>query len=481
MKLASVTNIIPPLRSSAGRYWTPRKEQLKAVKHLISRAEAGIFGEPGVGKTSIFLAALKVLLENDICKRVLIIAPLRVCFQVWPAEIQEWRDFNKLTYHILHDKGKTDWALNLDVQIFIINPDGLPWLMQGDRFERLGAEVLLIDESSKFKGWMTQRMGLLKPKLTSFARRWIGTGSPAPKSYIDLFPQIYILDLGAALGRFITHYRHQYFFNPDMMGWDWKPKKGAEEEIQKKIKPYILRMENKELPAVQENILRVELPEEARRVYDELEEEFLTKLENGEIVTAMSAGTASMKLCQVANGSLYYDGDYGRKVATLHDAKLDALKELLGELQGSPLLVLYEFQHDLMRIAKALFPKAKLEEVPYIGGGVSPKRSAELERLWNAGELTMLLGHPASMGHGLNLQKGGCHHVAWFGINWDWELVDQAIRRIRRPGNRHADIFVHYIVASHTVDEAKVRSLRDKKKRQDGLLEALKAYAQERK
>ncbi len=480
--MTSVSNVTRKTASLLlPKQWKPRAEQLKAVKHLLASCAAGIFGEPGVGKTSISLAAIKVLVEAKLVRRVLVIAPLRVCYQVWPAEIKEWQDFSKLTYHILHDKGKTDFALGLECAIFIINPDGLPWLMQGDRFKRLEADVLLVDESSKFKTWRTQRMKLLKPKLRTFKRRWIATGSPSPKSYLDLFSQIYLLDEGRALGRFITHFKMLYFFNPDLQGWNWVLKEGAKETIQKAIAPYILRMENKDLPAIQENVIRVELPSDARKVYDDLEEEFLAQLKNGEIVTALSAGTATVKLCQIANGSLYYEKDFEKKVATLHDAKLDALRDLIDELQGQPLLVGYEFQHDLLRIARALFPKTKLENVPYIGGGVTPKRGAELEQQWNAGELPLLLGHPASMGHGLNLQKSDCHHVAWYGINWDWELVDQMIRRVRRPGNKHADVFVHYIVASRTIDEAKMKSLRTKQKSQNGLLDALRAYAQERR
>jgi SNF2 family DNA or RNA helicase len=442
--------------------------------------EAGIFGEPGVGKTSIFLAAIKILLKNGLSRRVLVIAPLRVCYQVWPAEIEEWADFRGLTYHVLHGKGKTDLALEKNARIFIMNPDGLPWLSRGDRFRRLGADVLLIDESSKFKGWTTQRMKILKPRLASFKRRWISTGSPASKSYLDLFSQIFICDRGAALGPYITHFKALYFYNPDGMGWTWLPQQGAEERIQKLIKPYILRLENKDLPVVVDDVIRVELPEDARKAYDELEVDFLTKLKNGEIVTAMSAGTATAKLSQIANGSLYYEGDHERKVATLHNSKLEALCDLRDELQGQQLLVLYEFQADLWRIAKSVFPKSRLEDVPYIGGGVTPKRGAELEASWNAGELRDLLGHPASMGHGLNLQKSGCRHVCWFGISWDWELVDQTIRRVRRPGNPSGDVFVHYIVARDTVDEAKLRSLRRKKKGQDELLSALRDYAKGR-
>jgi SNF2 family DNA or RNA helicase len=461
--------------------WTPRKEQLRAVKHLLAHPEGGIFGEPGVGKTSIFLAALKVLLEHGGVRRALIIAPLRVCYQVWPAEIAEWSDFAGIRCHVLHGKGKTDHALNGDAQVFVMNPEGLVWLMQGDRFKRLGADVLLIDESSRFRGWSTQRMRLLKPKLASFKRRWIGTGSPAPKSYLDLFPQIYCADRGRALGQFISHFRFQFFYNPDMMGWKWVPKPGAEEAIQRLIKPCVLYMENKDLPAVQENVVRVELPKEARRVYDDLEDEFLAELENGATVTAVSAGVATAKLSQISNGALYYENEEReRGTLPMHAAKTEALQDLLDELQGNSCLVLYEFKSDLAAIARALFPGKRLDEVPYIGGGVTPKRGAELEAQWNAGELDVLLGHPAAMGHGLNLQKGGCRHVCFYGIPWDWELADQAIRRIRRPGNRHADVFVHYICAVKTIDEVKLRALKSKDKSQRGLLDALKLYAKER-
>jgi SNF2 family DNA or RNA helicase len=479
--MQAMTSLFVKTTSAPSRFlgtpWVPRKEQVKAVAYLLDHGEAGVFGEPGTGKTSIILAAIKVLLKHRLCKRVVIIAPLRVIYQVWPAEIKHWQDFTELRCHILHDKGKQDFFLEQDFDIFLINPEGLPWL--APRIKQLNAQVLVVDESSRFKGWMTQRMKLLKKMLPTFKRRWIATGSPTPKSYLDLFPQMFILDLGKAFGPYITHFRSRFFFNPDHMGWDWKLNNGAEKEIQKMIRPYILRMENKELPAVQENIIRVDLPKDARRVYDELEEEFITQLNNGEFVTALSAGTATMRLCQIANGSLYYEKDFTRKVATLHSAKVEALQELIDEI-SSPLLVGYEFKHDLQRIAEELFPKIPLAEVPYIGGGVTPRRAAELERLWNAGDLPLLMGHPASMGHGLNLQASGCHHVAWFGINWDWELVDQMIRRVRRPGNQHADVFVHYITANATVDEAKLKNLNRKKKSQDGLLEALREYARNR-
>lgn len=456
--------------------WTPRREQLKAVEHLLRHPEAALFGEPGVGKTSIILAALRALFATGIARRALVIAPMRVCGQVWPREVAEWSDFSGLKLHVLHGKGKTDFALNSDAQIFIINPEGLPWL--ATRTKALGAQVLVIDESSKFKGWMTQRMKLMKKMLPTFERRWIATGSPTPKSLLDLFPQIFCLDMGRAMGPYLSHFRSRWFYNPDGMGWNWIPRPGTEEAIQRMIRPYVLRMENKELPAVVEDVVRVELPEEARRVYDSLEEELIVKLSNGEIVTALSAGTATMKLCQVANGALYAEN--GKAVA-LHDAKIDALQELRESLQGASLLVAYGFRHDLDKIAGALFPRKKLAEVPYIGGGVSEKRANDLIDKWNAGELEILLGHPASMGHGLNLQTGGCRHACLYDINWDWELVDQMIRRIRRPGNRHADVFVHYIVATGTVDEAKMRSLRRKKKGQDGLLDALRGYIKEKR
>jgi SNF2 family DNA or RNA helicase len=282
---------------------------------------------------------------------------------------------------------------------------------------------------------------------------------------------------------------------------------GADKLIQKAIAPYILRLEAEDyidMPEVVLNNIRVSLPEGARKVYDDLEEEMFTQLDNGVNVNVASAGAMTNKLAQVANGGLYYDSTehcdhkcdgalFGtctcyfegrcdsvpirlREKAVLHDAKTEALVDLVDELQGSPLLVAYEFKHDLERIRKALG-----KDIPYIGGGVAPKRVSEIITAWNRDEIPVLPAHPASMSHGLNLQKGSCRHVAHYGITWDFELYDQFNRRVRRQGSKHAEIFLHHIIARDTVDEAKLRALYSKNRTQKGLLDALKSYRAERR
>jgi SNF2 family DNA or RNA helicase len=356
------------------------------------------------------------------------------------------------------------------------------------RFERLGVDMLVVDESSKFKHSQTKRFKLLKNVLQRFKRRIILTGSPNPNGYLDLFGQIYILDMGRSLGRYVTHYRMNFFRPTGYGGYTWVLKENGEQEIQEAIRPLIMRIDTSDyvdLPAIVDNVIRVDLPEKARKVYEELEEDMLAVLEGGKTVTAVSAGAASNKCSQVANGGIYYSptheapeegAENRRETVVVHDAKTEALVDLVDELQGAPLLVAYEFQHDLERITKALG-----KNTPFIGGGVSPKRTAEIVAAWNAGRIPILLAHPAAMGHGLNLQKSNCRHVCWYGITWDYELYDQFIRRVRRPGNKSADVFNHHIVARSTVDEAKMRALRSKGKTQKALLDALKVYARSRR
>jgi SNF2 family DNA or RNA helicase len=232
-----------------------------------------------------------------------------------------------------------------------------------------------------------------------------------------------------------------------------------------------------DMPEVIDNVIRVDLPEKARKVYDELEDELFTTVE-GQEVTALNVGAAMIKCRQVANGGLYTQSEteLGRRTwALLHNAKTEALRDLVNELNGEPLLVAYDFQHDLARL-QAEFGR----DLPAIGGGTSMKVTGQLETAWNAGRLPVLAAHPAAMGHGLNLQGGG-HHVAWYGLTYDYELYDQFIRRVRREGQAHAAVYVHHVVARDTVDEAILRALRAKRKGQNALLDALKTYSRQRR
>jgi SNF2 family DNA or RNA helicase len=289
-----------------------------------------------------------------------------------------------------------------------------------------------------------------------FRRRYILTGTPMPQSYIDLFSQIYLLDQGNSLGFYITHYRNKYFYNPPKKPFDWVPFPGATKKIAKRIAPLVLRMSSKEylqLPKKTNDVRWMVLPPEAREQYDEMEEEFLTIVEN-EIITAPSAAAAGMKCRQMLNGAVYTDAKRN-EWSTLHDLKIEALKDLVEELSGQPLLVFYEFKHDRQRIEQAL-------KWPVLTGA-SPKKIKQTIDLFNRGLLPGMVAHPATGGHGLNLQEA-CSHVCWFGLTWNFEYYDQAIKRVWRQGNPASRVVIHHLCVRDSLDEEVLGVLKRKKK-----------------
>lgn len=452
----------------SGNVWKPHAYQKTGVKFLLENTCAGLLLRPGMGKTSITLAALKVLKEKKMFSRALIIAPVRPCYLVWPKEVANWEQFKDFKVVILHGKDK-DKNIDKDADLYIMNPEGLPWLLHTKRYKRIGADILIIDESSNFRNTSTQRFRLLKPILQTFQRRWILTGTPTPKSLMDIFGQIYILDLGNALGQFITHFRNRYFYPSGFGGYDWQLQEGAEDKIYAAIKPLTLHISEEDhldLPAFVPNRVEIELDKPARKMYNEMEKELIIFLKSTEVVAA-NAAVASLKCAQIANGGLWGDN---RVYHHAHNAKAEAVKELVDALQGSPALIGYEFEHDLQRLLKILG-----KDGAFLGGGVSMKRSAEIEEEWNKGNLPWLLGQPAAMGHGLNLQKAG-NTIIWHSIPWNFEYYEQFNMRVRRQGNAHSHVFLHHIVAKDTVDEAKMMALAGKDKTQKSLLNSLKGY-----
>lgn len=473
--------------------WRPHAYQKKAVKFLLEHAASALFLDPGLGKTSITLAAIKLLKQKKLLDKVLLIAPLRVCYSVWPKEVEKWEDFNDIKVVVLHGPNK-DALLKTEADVYVINPEGLEWLLQVKktktptgkikvdvdlrRWKALGFDTLVVDELSKFKHTNTNRFKALKLVLHTFRRRWGLTGSPASNGLMDLFGQCYILDQGRTLGPYITHYRMKYFI-PSHDGFSWNIREGAEQEIYERLSPLALRMAAEDyldMPTLIENNIRVDLPEKVMEIYDRLENDLIAKLD-AKVVVASTAAAASMKCRQVANGGIYLDPEVEalvklpkskREWVNLHTEKVDALADLIEELQGSPILVAYDFEHDLDRLRERLG-----QDVPYIGGGVSAKRSAELEKAWNAGHLPVLLGHPQAMAHGLNLQEVG-HHVCWHSLTWDYELYDQFIRRVLRQGNKSKKVFVHHIIARGTIDEAILAAVKSKRRGQNALFDALK-------
>lgn len=479
----------------------PHKYQKRAIKFMVCQGAAGLFLDPGLGKTSITLAALCEMFDAGVINRVLIIAPLNVCYNTWPEEIEKWYEFSHLTYSILHGK-KKNAAYQEDTHIHFINPEGVPWITeQADR----DYDVLVVDESSRFRNTQTQRFKIMRDFAAEFSRRYILTGSPAPNGLINLFGQIFILDLGGALGRYITHFRNKYFFPTGFGGYTWELQPGADEKIYDAISPLVLRLSAKDylkLPPLISDLdnggpTYVDLPPKAQKIYNQMETLMIAEIEAGEIVAANGA-VASQKCRQIANGGIYLEKPqeidhflanaekFGisskqmeRKlntkvqslmVAEIHDAKIQAVVRLVEELEGQPTLIAYEFHHDLARLKKALG-----KDVPHIGGGVSQNRQRDIKQRWNRGEIPVLLGQPDSMAHGLNMQGHG-RAVIFHSLIWNFENYDQFIKRIWRQGQKER-VFLYHIAARGTVDEIILQRLKEKDFTQQKLFTALKARA----
>lgn len=453
--------------------WKPHAYQQRAVDHLTRQNAAALFLDPGLGKTSIVLQAYQTLKQSGQAQRMLVVAPRRVCQLVWRQEAKKWTQFRDLTFTFLHGPKKNKLlvdSLRNGVDVFLINPEGVAWLAAKYFGRSLPFDIVVFDELTKFKNSQAVRHKKLRPRLAGVRRRWGLTGSMAPNGYLDLFGQFLILDDGAALGRYLTHYRDTYF-QPDFSGFDYVLQPRGAERIQERIAPYVLCMQAEDyisLPPLVDDIRLIDMSKESRAVYDTMRKKMLVELPEGAVTAANSAAVYN-KLKQLANGAVYVADDK-QVAAVIHDDKLEALEELVDELNGDPLLVAYEFNHDLARLRE----RFSSDGVAFMADA-SETEAVEIMRKWNGGELRLLFAHPASAGHGLNLQGGGASHVCWFGPIWDFELYDQFIRRIRRQGNVASCVVNHILVVNHTIDELALQALREKDTTQSRLRDALKA------
>lgn len=453
-------------------FWEPHEYQKEAVKFLVEKGSAALWLDPGLGKTAIVLSAYRTLRLKGLAKKMLVIAPLRPVHGVWPPEAKKWEQFADYSVGVLHggNKGK---VLKQNHDIYVINFEGLGWLSSQLNGKDWPFQILTVDEISYMKNTQTQRFKTIKPLLDKFDRRWGLTGSPAPNSLLDIFGPQLILDQGATFGPYISRFRTEYFYPSGYGGYEWKLQSDGEARIHAALDGKVLRMaalDHLDLPELTYNDIMVDLPPNARKLYDAFENDLTVELNSGN-VTAVNAAVAVMKGQQIANGGSYLDDDgsgNARITTHLHDAKTEAVLDLVEELSGQPCIIGYHFAHDLERL-KAAFPSA-----PVIGSGVIGNKLDTIIDDWNSGKIPVLLAHPMSAGHGLNLQGTG-HAVIWYSLTWSLEVYEQFIRRLWRQGQKN-HIVVHHIMAKDTVDEAIMMAIRRKDKTQQTLLNAVRDY-----
>jgi len=418
-----------------------------------------------MGKTSITLAAIQVLQKEKLAKRVLILAPLTVCVTTWISEPKKWAQFQGLKVGLAHGTAKQQVLRDPQYDIVVMNYDGLAWaaplLARGHKFD-----VLVCDEITKLKHASSKRFKLIKPLLSSFKFKWGLTASPTANGLIDLFGQVFVLDGGTRLGRYITHFRAKYFHQEpwDQYRWYITPEKA--DLLTSQLNDLAMYMDPKDylvLPGLLDVVRPVKLTRMAE--YKFLRDEFILKMQET-VITAVNAGVLTNKLRQFVGGALYVEG---RAWQQIHTDKLDELCELVAELNGEPLIVAYEFDHEAARILDK-FPEAKA-----IRGGMSTKDVQSIVAMWNTGSVPLLLVQPQAGAHGINLQHGGSA-ICWFSLTYNLENYMQLIARIYRQGQ--TSIVRNYLlVAQGTVDEALVKILSDKTATQDKVFLALKNYA----
>lgn len=448
--------------------YNPHDYQKYVIEYIEKHPVSAVFLDMGLGKTSITLTAINnLLLDYFAVHKVLVIAPLRVAKNTWSAEINKWDHLNDLKYSIVvGTPAERKNALKAAADIYIINRENIPWLT-----EYMGAafdfDMVVIDELSSFKNYQAKRFKALM-KVRPSVKRIVGlTGTPSSNGLMDLFAEFKLLDMGERLGRFIGQYRNTYFMPDKRNGqviFSYKPLPGAEDTIYIKISDITISMkaaDHLKMPKLVTTDYEVTLSEKEQRKYKELKDNMVLQLSDDEI-TAANAASLSNKLCQMANGAIYDDD---KAVIHVHDRKLDALEDVIESMNGKPVLVAYWFKHDYDRIADKLktlsIPFEKLDTI------------GSIEK-WNNGKIPVALIHPASAGHGLNLQDGGSALV-WFGLTWSLELYQQTNARLYRQGQNSDTVVIMHIAAKGTIDEQILKALKKKDSTQSALIDAVKA------
>ncbi len=443
--------------------FSPHNYQAYAIDYIETHPIAAVLLDMGLGKTVISLTAIADLLFDSFeAHRILVVAPLRVARDTWPAEIEKWEHLQHLTYAVCVGTPKERRAALLSgADVTIINRENLGWLIDSSGFD-FDYDMVIIDELSSFKNHKSKRFQALM-KVRPQVKRIIGlTGTPSSNGLMDLWAEFKLLDFGERLGRFITHYRNDYFIPDKRNGeiiYSYKPMPYAEDAIYRKISDITISMKSTDhlqMPELISSQYEVQLSEEETQRYEELKADFILELPEGEI-TAANAASLTGKLSQLANGAIYDDDG---NILEFHDRKLDALEDLIEAANGKPLLVAYWFKHDLQRIKK----RFDVREI---------KSSKDITD-WNNGDIPVAVIHPASAGHGLNLQAGGSTLI-WFGLTWSLELYQQTNARLWRQGQTSGTVVIEHIITKGTIDERILKALSLKEVTQNALIDAVKA------
>lgn len=442
--------------------YNPHEYQKYATEFILDHPTAAIFLDCGMGKSVITLTAVSELMtERFEVVKTLIIAPLRVARDSWPLEIAKWDHLANLIYSVaIGTESERLSALRKPAHIYLINRENVDWLINKSGLP-FDYDMVVLDELSSFKSSQTKRFKSLL-KVRSKIKRIVGlTGTPSSNGLMDLWAEFRLLDMGERLGRYITRYREQYFL-PDKRNqqviFSYKLRNGAEDEIYKKISDITISMKSIDylrMPDLIDNTVTVRLSEKERKIYDKLKKEMIVNLGDKDI-DAVNAASLSNKLLQMANGAVY---DEDGNVVKIHDKKLDALEDLIESANGKSVLVAYWYKHDLERIKECFY----VREI---------KTSQDISD-WNDGKIQIALIHPASAGHGLNLQQGGSCLI-WFGLTWSLELYQQTNARLYRQGQNDT-VVIHHIITEGTIDEDVMAALKKKEKTQNNLIEAVKA------
>ena len=443
--------------------FSPHNYQSYAIDYIETHPVAAVLLDMGLGKTVISLTAIADLLFDSFeAHRILVVAPLRVARDTWPAEISKWQHLKHLTYAVAVGTVKErKAALSAGADITIINRENLGWLIDSSGFD-FNYDMVIIDELSSFKNHKSKRFQSLM-KVRPKVKRIIGlTGTPSSNGLMDLWAEFKLLDFGERLGRFITHYRNNYFIPDKRNGeiiYSYKPMPYAEDAIYRKISDITISMKSTDhlqMPELITSQYEVQLSEEEEHRYEELKADFILELPEGEITSA-NAASLTGKLSQLANGAIYDDEG---NILEFHDRKLDVLEDIIESANGKPLLVAYWFKHDLQRIKK----RFDVREI---------KTSKDIID-WNNGDIPVAVIHPASAGHGLNLQAGGSTLI-WFGLTWSLELYQQTNARLWRQGQSSGTVVIEHIITKGTIDERILKALSLKEVSQNALIDAVKA------